>query len=152
MKKTSFINWAIFACLMLSLAAAAPATAAGAPEQILTQIDDILKANPLKPTDKIQMISVVQDDTVSIFVARFVEGAEVKPHLHKTHDEMVYVLKGSGQMFINGNWNDVKTGTFHFNPMNKVHATKNTGKEPLVIFSIFTPPMKEIDRHFLDVK
>jgi len=36
--------------------------------------------------------------------------------------------------------------------MNKVHATKNTGKEHLVIFSIFTPSMKEIDRYFVDVK
>ena len=36
----------------------------------------------------------------------------------------LYVIKGSGQMFINGKWIDVKPGTFHFNPMNKVHATQ----------------------------
>jgi mannose-6-phosphate isomerase-like protein (cupin superfamily) len=65
---------------------------------------------------------------------------------------MVYVLKGSGQMLINGKWIDVKPGTFHFGPMNKVHATKNTGKEHLVIFSIFTPSMKEPDRYFVDMK
>lgn len=152
MKMRSIIHWAIFACLLLSFVAAAPAKAASAPEQILTQIDDILKANPLKATDKVQMINVVQDDTVTINVARLVEGAEVKPHLHKTHDEMVYVLQGSGQELINGKWIDMKTGTFHFNPMNKVHATKNTGKEHLVIFSIFTPSMKETDRYFVDVK
>jgi quercetin dioxygenase-like cupin family protein len=64
------------------------------------------------------------------------EEAEVKPHFHKTHNEMIYVLKGLGQMLINGKWIDVKPGTFHFNPMNKVHATKNTDKEELVIFSI----------------
>lgn len=47
------------------------------------------------------MIPVAQDDTITINVARFIEWAEVKPHLHKTHDEMVYVLKGTGQMFVN---------------------------------------------------
>jgi len=46
----------------------------------------------------------------------------------------------------------VKPDTFHFNPMNKVHATKNTGNEHLVILSIFTPSMKEPDRYFVDVK
>jgi len=65
---------------------------------------------------------------------------------------MVYVLKESGQMLINGKWIDVKPGTFHFNPMNRAHATKNNGKEHLVIFSIFTPSMKEPDRYFVDMK
>jgi quercetin dioxygenase-like cupin family protein len=152
MKARIIITLAIFACLVLSFATVNPAKAANSTEQILTQIDNILNANPLKATDKIQMINVVQDDTTTIYVIRFIEGAEAKPHLHKTHNEMVYVLKGSGQMLINGNWIDVKPGTFHFNPMNKVHATKNTGKEHLVIFSIFTPSMKEPDRHFIDVK
>ena len=152
MKKRAIFTWAIVAFLVLSFLTAAPAKAANPTEQILTQIDDILKANPLSATDKVQMINVVQDDTVTINIARFIEGAEVKPHLHKTHNEMVHVLKGSGQMFINGKWIDVKPGTFHFNPMNKVHATKNTGKEPLVIYSIFTPSMKETDRYFVDVK
>jgi mannose-6-phosphate isomerase-like protein (cupin superfamily) len=143
---------AIIVFLALSLLTTVPAKAANTTEQILISIDDILAANPLSATDKVQMINVVQDDTITINVARFVEGAEVKPHFHKTHDEMVYVLKGSGQMFINGNWIDVKPGIFHFNPMNKVHATKNTGKEHLVIFSIFSPPMKGPDRYFLEVK
>jgi quercetin dioxygenase-like cupin family protein len=152
MKTRTIIKCAIFACLVLSLLNASPANAANSSEQILTQIDDILKANPLKATDKVQMINVVQDDTITINVARLIEGAEVKPHFHKTHDEMVHVLKGSGQMFVNGKWIDVKPGTFHFNPMNKIHSTKNTGKEHLVIFSIFTPSMKETDRYFVDMK
>jgi mannose-6-phosphate isomerase-like protein (cupin superfamily) len=152
MKTRIIITWAIFACLVLSFVNASPVKAANTTEQILTQIDDILKENPLSPKDKVQMINVAQDDTITINVARLTEGVEIKPHLHKTHDEMVYVLKGSGQMFINGKWIDVKPGTFHFNPMNKVHATKNTGKEHLVIFSIFTPSMKEMDRYFVDTK
>ena len=152
MKTRIMITWAIFACLVLSFVNNSPVNAANTTEQILTQIDDILKENPLSPKDKVQMINVVQDDTITINVARLIEGAEVKAHFHKTHDEMVHVLKGSGQMFVNGKWIDVKPGTFHFNPMNKIHATKNTGKEHLVIFSIFTPPMKETDRYFVDAK
>jgi mannose-6-phosphate isomerase-like protein (cupin superfamily) len=152
MKTRIILSWTIFACLVLSLVTAVPAKAANTPEQILTQIDDILKANPMKATDKAQIINVAQDDTVTINVVRAREGAGLKPHIHKTHNEMVYIIKGSGQMFINGKWIDVKPGTFHFNPMNKVHATWNTGKEDLVLLSIFTPAMKETDRYFVDEK
>jgi mannose-6-phosphate isomerase-like protein (cupin superfamily) len=34
--------------------------------------------------------------------------------------------------------------------MGKVHSTKVTGNEPLVVISIFTPAMKEPDRHFVE--
>jgi mannose-6-phosphate isomerase-like protein (cupin superfamily) len=152
MKTRTIIALTIFACLVLSFVIAVPAKAANTTEQILTQIDDILAANPMKATDKVQLINVAQDDTVSINIARAREGAGLKPHVHKTHDEMVYIIKGSGQMFINGKWIDVKPGTVHFNPMNKVHATRNTGKEALVLLSIFTPSMKEPDRHYVDEK
>ena len=152
MKTRSIITWTIFACLFLSFVTAAPVKAANTTEQVITQIDDILTANPLKATDKAQVINVAQDDTVTINVVRFVEGAGIKPHIHKTHDEMVYIIKGSGQMFIDGKWIDVKPGTVHFNPMNKVHSTRNSGKEDLIFLSIFTPSLKEPDRHFVDEK
>ena len=88
--------------------------AANTRDQILTQVDDILNANPLKEGEKVQIINIAQDDTVSFVLIRFTEGAEVKPHFHKTHDETVYVVKGSGQMLVNDNWIDVKPGTVHF--------------------------------------
>jgi quercetin dioxygenase-like cupin family protein len=141
---------AILACLVLLSVTTGSSQAANTADQILTQVDDILNANPLKPDEKIQMINIVQDDTVTFLLIRFAEGAEVKPHFHKTHDETVYVIKGSGQMLVNDKWIDVKPGTVHFNPMNKVHSTRNTGKDPLVIFSIFTPSMKEPDRNFVE--
>jgi len=149
MRKRNICTWGIIACIVLSFLTITAVKAANTTDQIITQIDDILKANPLKAGDKVQMINIVQDDTTTINVARFVEGAEVKPHFHKTHNEMIYVLKGSGQELINDKWIDIKPGSFHFNPMNKVHATKNTGKGELVFFSIFTPSMKETDRYFV---
>src|SRR5208283_1392832 len=141
---------AVFMCLVLSSFAISSSQAANTTDQILTQVDDILNANPLKEGEKIQIINVAQDDTVSCLLIRFTEGAEIKPHFHKTHDETVYVIKGSGQMLVNDKWIDVKPGMVHFNPMNRVHSTRNTGKEPLVIFSIFTPSMKEPDRNFVE--
>jgi quercetin dioxygenase-like cupin family protein len=143
-------KWALPVCLVLSCFAMRSAQAANTTDQILTQVDDILNANPLKAGEKFQIINVAQDDAVSLLLIRFTEGGEVKPHFHKMHDETVYVIKGSGQMLVNDKWIDVKPGTVHFNPMNKVHTTRNTGKDPLVVLSIFTPSMKEPDRYFVE--
>ena len=60
------------------------------------------------------------------------------------------MIKGSGQMLVNDKWVDLKAGTIHFNPMNAAHAVKNTAEEPLVAVSVFTPSMKEPDRHFVN--
>jgi quercetin dioxygenase-like cupin family protein len=136
--------------LFIFLAPSVSIHAADTTSQIITNIDEILKDNPLKAGEKFQLISVAQDDTVTLSVLRLTEGAVVKPHLHKTHDETVYVIKGTGQMSINGKWVDVKAGSLHFNPMGKVHATKNTGNEPLVAVSVFTPSMKAPDRYFVE--
>jgi mannose-6-phosphate isomerase-like protein (cupin superfamily) len=45
---------------------------------------------------------------------------------------------------------EVKAGSLHFNPANAVHAIRNTGTEPLVALVLFTPGMKETDRHFTE--
>jgi len=82
-------------------------------------------------------------------VLRILEGAEVKAHFHKTHDETVYVIKGTGRMLVNDKWVDIKPGTLHFNPMGKVHHTKNTGNETIVVISIYTPAMREPDSQFV---
>ena len=136
--------------LFIFLAISVSIYAADTTSQIVAHIDEILKDNPLKTGEKAQTIKIAEDDTISLLVLRVTEGVEVKRHVHKTHDETIYVIKGTAQLFINDRWVDLKPGSIHFNPMEKVHSVKNTGNEPLIVISIFTPAMKEPDRHFLD--
>jgi mannose-6-phosphate isomerase-like protein (cupin superfamily) len=147
-RNMTFCGIVIF--LSIFLATSVPVKAADTTEQIIKHIDEILKENPLKPGEKAQTITFAQDDTISLFVLRATEGVVIKRHFHKTHDETVYVIKGTGQILVNDKWVDLKPGTLHFNPMGKIHSTKVTGNEPLVVISIFTPAMKELDRHFVE--
>ncbi|MGO8990564.1 MAG: cupin domain-containing protein [bacterium] len=140
----------IVICLFIFFATLAFTNAADTTSQIVAHVDQILKDNPLKAGETIQRIKVAEDDTITVFVVRLVEGAEIKAHFHKTHNETVYVIKGTGRMLVNDKWTDIKPGTVHFNPMGKVHQTKNTGDEPLVGISIFTPAMREPDSHFVE--
>jgi mannose-6-phosphate isomerase-like protein (cupin superfamily) len=150
LSKRNISNWGIVSLLFLFVVSLVSANAGNTAEQIMTHIDEILAANPLPEGEKAQTITIAQDDTISLLVLRATEGVVIKPHLHKTHNETVYVIKGTGQMLINDKWVDIKPGSLHFNPMGKVHSTKNTGNEPLVVISIFTPAMKEPDRHFVE--
>ena len=140
----------ILVCLFIFFATLTFTNAADTVPQIVTQVDQILKDNPLKAGEKAQRIKVAEDDTITVFVVRLGEGAEIKAHFHKMHDETVYVIKGTGRMLVGDKWTDIKRGTLHFNPMGKVHYTKNTGDEPLVAISIFTPAMREPDSHFVE--
>ena len=135
--------------LFIFLATLVSTNAQDTTSQIINHIDEILNANPVKPDQKFQRIVVAKDDTITFLVLRATEGV-IKRHIHKTHDETVYVIKGTGQMLVNDQWVDIKPGSIHFNPMGKVHSTKVTGNEPLVVISIFTPAMKEADRHFVE--
>ena len=117
--------------------------------QIIAQIDDILKSNPLPPGAKSQMIKIAEDDTISFFLIRMMPGAELGPHFHKTHGETEYVIRGGGQLLVNDQWVEFKAGSVHFNPTSKVHGARNTGDEPMIVLVIFTPAMRETDRHFL---
>ena len=117
--------------------------------QIVSDADEILKNNPMPAGETSQMIKLAEDDTISIYLIRMLPGASLGPHFHKTHDEIEYVIRGTGKLLVHGEWVDMKPGTFHFNPTTNVHGSRNTGNEPLVVLIMFTPAMKETDRHFL---
>jgi mannose-6-phosphate isomerase-like protein (cupin superfamily) len=137
-------------CLLVFLTTATNVNAADTTGQIFAQVDDILKANPLKPAETLQMINIAQDETISLFIVRMVDGHVVKKHFHKTHDEVIFIIKGAGQIFVNEEWVSLKPGSIHFNPIGKIHSTKQTGNEPLVYISVFTPALKERDRNFVE--
>jgi mannose-6-phosphate isomerase-like protein (cupin superfamily) len=118
--------------------------------QVVMNLEEILKANPLEPGATKAKITKFEDDTATVLVIQNVVGMVLKPHYHKSHSETIYVAKGSGQIFSNDKWVDVKPGSLHFNPMGKVHGIKNTGNEPLVVISVFAPALKEPDRHFVE--
>lgn len=117
--------------------------------QIISHVDEVLEKNPLPAGKNSQLIKIAEDDTVSLFLVRMMPGAELGPHFHEKHDEIEYVIRGTAQLLVNNKWVDIKPGSIHFNPTQKVHAARNTGNEPLIVLIAFTPAMKVTDRHFL---
>jgi mannose-6-phosphate isomerase-like protein (cupin superfamily) len=98
----------IVVCFFIFFLTLAPLNAGDTNEQIISHVDKILKENPLPADKKAQMIKIAEDNTITLFILRATDGFEVKPHIHKTHDETVYVIKGTAQMLINDKWVDLK--------------------------------------------
>lgn len=147
--RRNMVVFGIFICLFAYYTAFGFANEANTTWQIISHIDEVLKENPLPPDKKSQLIKIAEDNTISAFVVRMMPGAELGPHYHESHNEIEYVIRGTGQLLVNNKWVDIKPGSIHFNPMHKIHAARNTGNAPLIVLIAFTPAMKSTDRHFL---
>jgi hypothetical protein len=95
--KRNIVILAIFICLFLF----SSLTYAQDISQVVSNLDEILKANPLEPGATKAQITKFEDDTATVLVIQNVVGLVLKPHFHKTHSETIYVAKGSGQIFSN---------------------------------------------------
>lgn len=74
---------------------------------------------------------------------------EVRPHLHRRHDETVVVLVGRGRMRIANDTTEVGPGTVIVVPRGTVHSLEVEG-DPLEAISVFSPPFDGKDRVFVD--
>ncbi|MDF1556035.1 MAG: cupin domain-containing protein [Deferrisomatales bacterium] len=119
-------------------------------KQLLSNIDKLLEDNPLPEGKKSQAIKIAENDNATISLIRATEGAGLGQHFHSEHDETMYVIKGRGELFIDGKWVEMHPGSIHFNPIGKTHTNRQTGSEQLVFISMFSPGMKYEDRHFVE--
>lgn len=143
-------NIALFGTIALLLFAfAGLAHAADPASQPLVNYADVFKANPMPAGDKAQAIKIADDETTTLFLAKFAAGGEVKAHFHKNHTETLYIIEGSGQMTLDGQVLEFKPGSVIHIPMGKVHAVKIGDKE-LIAFQVFAPRWTEpADRVFV---
>jgi quercetin dioxygenase-like cupin family protein len=148
-KKSFYAGLIIVALLFCSAGSVSSADSTNTTWQVLSSIDEILKNNPMPAGAKSQMIKIAEDDSITLYLIRMLEGAELGPHYHKTHTETEYIIRGTGLLLVNDKWVEMKPGDVHYNPTGKIHGSKNIGNEPLVVLIMFTPAMKETDRHFV---
>ena len=64
-------------------------------------------------------------------------------HIHRSNDELFYVLEGHFQFLAGERLIDAPPGTFVFVPRGTVHAAKNVGAEPGRVLAAFIPGGQE---------
>ena len=65
---------------------------------------------------------------------------EIGLHTHTVH-EFFYVVRGQGIVYRNNEWCSALAGEAFCAKPGEMHGFKNVGKDELVLFSTFTPPV-----------
>ena len=81
---------------------------------------------------------------MSLAIARLDEGQSTRPHLHRTSDEIYYIQRGEGVVYVGGKGHRVKAGDFLYIAAGTVHwVVAVTG--PMEILCICSPPYRHED-------
>ncbi len=123
----------------------APGTVVGDKGLIDTKYDSSMLINlasffdthPLEPDKKLRVDMVCQSPRSLVAL---ITNPILPPHYHTSAEEIVIAHKGSGTMYINRKWTEVKEGDVHINPRGMIHGTKALGPQGMQVATLFAPP------------
>ena len=77
----------------------------------------------------------------SMCMIQIAPGQTVRPaQSHPNGEEVIYIIRGSGKVMVDGNVEEVKAGCAVLFPQGKVHMLSNTGDEEMKVVCFFAPP------------
>ena len=100
-------------------------------------LEEVLAEKPLSTDQNIKVVTLGKGKEMSHHLVQ-IRGREV-PHVHKTHDLTVVMLKGKGYLMLEQKRIDLIRGDILFIPQGSVHYFVNTFSEPSVALAIFSP-------------
>ena len=75
-------------------------------------------------------------------LVRFQPGSDPGTHKHEAEEEIIYVLSGHGETKVGGKVYPLEPGVTVFTEPGIEHGVKTLGDDPLVLVSVFSPPVK----------
>ncbi len=109
-------------------------------EDVLINLDEWFSTHPIKEGASGRSDNVFSSPRSALFVGSSKDPKGIGRHMHVTVDELVFIYKGEGEMYINGKWVPVKAGTLHICPRGAAHATRALPGKELLSFNMFSPP------------
>lgn len=76
------------------------------------------------------------DGTNRILMGRLTPGHTIGEHTHETNSEIIYVLRGTAHMVMDGQDELVTAGDVHYCPKGHTHAMRNDGTEDTLFFAV----------------
>jgi mannose-6-phosphate isomerase-like protein (cupin superfamily) len=100
-------------------------------------LDEVLRRSPLGADQNIRVTDIWRDAAMSCHIVQIRDGEA--PHLHADHDLTVTILRGSGELFVNGQPHSMRSGDSAIVPRQTPHHFVNRATEPAVAFVTFAP-------------
>ncbi|MFN7138236.1 MAG: cupin domain-containing protein [Limisphaerales bacterium] len=86
---------------------------------------------------------MVQDTDLLLVRVKMEPGMAHRFHVHPKMEEILYILSGTAEQWVEQEKKILKAGDSLYLPANVVHATFNVGDEPLEFLAILTPAKSE---------
>ena len=109
-------------------------------EDVLIHLDEWYTNHPVKEGELGRSDNVFSSPRSALFIGSSKDPKGIGRHLHVTVDEVVFIYKGEGEMYINGSWVPVKAGDLHVCPRGVFHASRALPGKQLWTFNAFAPP------------
>ncbi|PRZ14065.1 cupin domain-containing protein [Nesterenkonia sandarakina] len=75
-------------------------------------------------------------------------GGEIGDEVHENTDQILTFISGSGEADLNGESHPIETGDQCAVPAGAQHNFRNTGDEPLVLYTVYSPPEHAADAQY----
>jgi mannose-6-phosphate isomerase-like protein (cupin superfamily) len=109
-------------------------------EDVLINLDEWFSTHPVKEGELSRSDNVFSSPRAVLNIGTNKDTKGIGRHMHVTVDEIIFVYKGEGEMYINGKWVPVKAGDLHVCPRGVAHASRALPGKELLSFNIFAPP------------
>lgn len=76
-------------------------------------------------------------------------GGEIGDEVHDTTDQLLTFVSGSGEADLDGHTHTIDAGDLCAVPAGTRHNFRNTGDEPLVLYTVYSPPEHAVDAEYL---
>jgi len=106
---------------------------------LLLDVEKFCQAHPIEKGSARKDI-VFTSPRAQVAFIQFI-GAPLGRHIHTDCDELVYVAKGQGEVYLNGKWTPIKAGDFHTCPRGVAHSIRTVGDEEIWVIAFFTAPL-----------
>ncbi len=75
-------------------------------------------------------------------------GGEIGDEVHENTDQILTFISGSGEADLNGESHPIEAGDQCAVPAGAQHNFRNTGDEPLVLYTVYSPPEHAADAQY----
>jgi quercetin dioxygenase-like cupin family protein len=103
----------------------------------VVRVEDAVKADELTEADAFKRTYVGHGKSSSVFIFQGHKGP-FRPHVHLTHDEIGYVLAGSGSVTVGDQTHPVRPGDVWVIPANTPHSAQ-FDDEPVRVLFVSSP-------------
>jgi mannose-6-phosphate isomerase-like protein (cupin superfamily) len=141
-------NLAVAAIIVLGGVSAARTQSTGTPGPGVYDIDSLLNEHAMVKGQSFRTDVIAWDSASSVHLTQV--ETSIESHHHATHDENVWIIRGSGRLTLGDQKMKVKAGQVVHIPRGIKHAFHNLGSNPAVVMSVFSPGFDGKDRVYED--